>query len=213
MATIREKRPYQWQVFIRRKGWPTQHATFRTKKDAEAWARKTEHTMDRGLFVDQSLRRETTLRDLIELYLTDVTAHRPSEHSRVSEATRLKRLLREGPALCAYAAVNLRPEHFEDYRDRRLKYRHKNGKTIAAGTVKRELTQLKRVIDYRKRRLGLVVNPVNAEDVKRHAVNDERDIRLSMEERARLLQAGHLQQPLISLAGFCGTDLAAYFAR
>ena len=28
MATIREKGPYQWQVRIRRKGWPNQNATF-----------------------------------------------------------------------------------------------------------------------------------------------------------------------------------------
>ena len=41
MATIREKAPYQWQVQIRRMGWPNQNATFRTKKDAEAWARKS----------------------------------------------------------------------------------------------------------------------------------------------------------------------------
>lgn len=61
MATIREKGPYQWQVQIRRKGWPFQTATFRTKKDAEAWARQSEHAMDRGLFVDQSAGRETTL--------------------------------------------------------------------------------------------------------------------------------------------------------
>ena len=27
MATIREKGPYQWQVQIRRKGWPNQNAT------------------------------------------------------------------------------------------------------------------------------------------------------------------------------------------
>jgi integrase len=47
---------------------------------------------------------------------------------------------------------------------------------------------LKRVIDYRKRRLGLLVNPVNTEDVKRPAVNDERDVRLSLEDRERLLQ-------------------------
>ena len=189
MATIREKGPYQWQVQIRRKGWPFQTATFRTKKDAEAWARKSEHAMDRGLFVDQSAGRETTLRDLIEIYLREVTALRPSEHSRVSETTRLKRFLREESALCSYAAVNLRPEHFEDYRDRRMKQRHKNGKRFAPGTVKRELTMLKRVIDHRKRRLGLVINPVNAEDVKRPAVNDERDVRLSHEERVRLLQA------------------------
>jgi integrase len=189
MATIREKGPYQWQVQIRRKGWPFQNATFRTKRDAEAWARKTESDMDRAQFVDQSEARETTLRDLIEIYLRDVTDHRPSECSRISETCRLKRFLKKERALCSYAIFNLRPEHFEDYRDRRLAQRKKNGKTIAAGTVKRELTTLKRVIDYRRRRLGLLVNPVNAEDVKRPAVNDERDVRLSTEERERLLQA------------------------
>ena len=189
MATIREKGPYQWQVQIRRKGWPNQNATFRTKKEAEAWARKSESSMDRGLFVDQSAGRETTLGDLIELYLKDVTAHRPSELARIAEAARLNRFLHDERALSSYAAVNLKPEHFEDYRDRRLKHRLKNGKTIAPGTVKRELTMLKRVIDYRKRRLGLLINPVNTEDVKRPAVNDERDVRLSLEERARLMQA------------------------
>jgi integrase len=145
--------------------------------------------MDRGLFVDQSLGRETTLRDLIEIYLTDVTAKRPSEHSRIAESARLKRFLREERALCSYAAVNLKPEHFEDLRDRRLAHCLKNGRTLAPGTVKRELNMLKRVIDYRRCRLGLLINPVNAEDVKRPAVNDERDVRLSMEERGRLLQA------------------------
>ena len=189
MATIREKGPYQWQAQIRRKGWPNQNATFRTRKDAEAWARKAESGMDRGLFVDQSAGRETTLRDLVELYMTDVSAHRLSANSRVAEADRLKRLLRDEPALCSYAAVNLKPEHFEDYRDRRLAHKLKNGKTIAPGTVKRELTTLKRVIDYRKRRLGLLINPVNTEDVKRPVVNDERNVRLSVEERERLLQA------------------------
>ena len=38
MANIREKGPYQWAVQVRRKGWPIQNATFRTKKDALAWA-------------------------------------------------------------------------------------------------------------------------------------------------------------------------------
>ena len=65
----------------------------------------------------------------------------------------------------------------------------KNPKTLAPGTVKRELTLLKRVIDYRKRRLGLLVNPVNTEDVKRPAVNDERNIRLGAKEIERLLKA------------------------
>ena len=154
--------------------------------------------MDRGLFVDQSAGRETTLGDLVELYLTGVTAHRPSANAQAAETARLRRFQRDEQALCSYAAVNLKPEHFEDYRDRRLKHRLKNGKTIAPGTVKRELTMLKRVIDYRKRRLGLLVNPVNTEDVKRPAVNDERDVRLSLEDRERA--AASLQRCAQSLA-------------
>jgi hypothetical protein len=65
VATIREKAQGQWQVQIRRKGWPFQSATFRTRKEAQAWARKTESEMDRGLFVDQRAARETALADLI----------------------------------------------------------------------------------------------------------------------------------------------------
>ncbi|MCB1385158.1 MAG: hypothetical protein KDJ80_04395 [Nitratireductor sp.] len=132
----------------------------RTRKDAEAWARKIESEMDRGQFVDQSAGRQTTLGDLVRLYLKEVTAGRPGEASRVAETARLERFLRHETALCAHAAVNLRPEHFEDYRDRRLE-------EVAPGTVKRELTLLKRVIDHRKRRLGLNINPVNTEDVVR----------------------------------------------
>jgi integrase len=195
MATIREKGPHQWHAQIRRKGWPYQTATFRTKKEAEAWARKIETDMDRGLFVDQSIGRQNTLGDLIELYLVEVTDKRPGEASRVAERARLQRFLRQEKQLCSYAAVNLKPEHFEAYRDRRMrepvrngKSAHKSGKTISPGTVKRELTLLKRVIDYRKRRLGIQVNPVNTEDVVRPVVNDERDIRLTVEERDRLFR-------------------------
>ncbi len=206
MATVREKGPYQWQVQIRRKGWPHQTATFRTKKEAQAWARKTESEMDRGLFVDQSGGRRTTLAELIELYLREVTANRPGADSRIAETNRLKRFLREERGLCAYAVSHLTPEHFEDYRDRRLSQRIARDKTIAPGTVKRELTLLKRVIDYRKRRLGLLINPVNTEDVKRPAVNDERDVRLSRDERATAF--GGLRGCAQSLAeGLCRTWL------
>ena len=196
MASVREKGPYQWQAQIRRKGWPNQTATFRTKKEAEAWARKIESDMDRGVFVDRTAGCKTSFGDLIELYLRNVTANRPGEESRVAEASRLKRFLREERTLCSYAVINLRPEHFEAYRDKRLaqparrsRRRPCPGKTIAPGTVKRELTLLKRVIDYRKRWLGILINPVNTEDVKRPAVNDERDVRLSRAERERLLES------------------------
>ena len=197
MASIREKGPYQWAVQIRRKGWPNQSATFRSKKDAQAWARQIEAEMDKGQFIDQAPAREVTLGDLVSLYKKEVTAQRPSEDSRIAEKARLDRFLRDEAALCSYAVANLKPEHFEDYRDRRLAQPvGQRGKTIAPGTVRRELTLLKRVIDYRKRRLGLLVNPVNTEDVRRPAVHDERDVRLGESQKERLLdECGQARNP------------------
>ena len=142
-----------------------------------------------GHFVDRSAGQRTTLGELIDLYMREVTDKRPGEQSRIAERARLERFVREEPALCAHAVANLTPEQFEAYRDKRLAQTNRGGKRLAPGTVKRELTLLKRVIDYRKRRLGLLVNPVNTEDVARPAVNDERDVRLSADEIERLLEA------------------------
>lgn len=98
MASIRQKALQQWQAQIRRKGWPIQNATFRKKIDAEVWARKIESEMDQGYFVDQSLGRDTTLSALIETYIEQVTANRPSENSRIAEELRLRRFLRDEKA-------------------------------------------------------------------------------------------------------------------
>lgn len=189
MASITKRANGQWQVKIRRKGWPAQSGTFKTRKLAETWAHRVESEMADGHFVDRSAGQRTTLSELISVYLREVTDKRPGEQSRIAERARLERFVREEPALCAHAVANLTPEQFEAYRDKRLAQTNRSGKRLAPGTVKRELTLLKRVIDYRKRRLGLQVNPVNTEDVARPAVNDERDVRLSADEIARLLDA------------------------
>ena len=189
MATIRQKGSYQWHVQIRRKSWPYQTATFRTKKDAQSWARKIESEMDRGLFIDNAAAHRIMFNQLIKLYLKEVTDKRPGEQSRSAEHSRLEKFLRDEKELCSLAVINLTPEHFEEYRDRRLATPISKNKTISPGTVKRELTMLKRVIHYRKRRLGLAINPVNTEDVVRPAVNDERDVRLTKIEKEKLLSA------------------------
>jgi integrase len=182
--------------------------------------------MDRGIFVDRSEGERVTLRAAILTYIEEVTEKRPGAASRDSEKSRLQRFMRDEPKLCAYAVAHLRPEHFEDYRDRRLnevvgrgqpggrgqykqeqpkprrlrkdgtpranaaepKLPPKPPKKVEPGTVKRELTILKRVIDHRKRRLGLLTNPVNTEDVKRPVVNDARDVRLENDQIEALIQ-------------------------
>jgi integrase len=188
MATIRKK-GNKWQAMIRRTGWPHQSANFRTKELAQRWCRDIEGKMDRGLIADQILSRTITLGDLIEIYLTEVTAKRPSAHSAQAEKYRLNRIRRDEKPLCGVTADKLKPEHFEDFRDRRLLEIGPGGQRISPGTVKRELTTLKRVVDHKKRALGLPVNPVNTDDVKRPVVNDERDVRLTPDEKERLLNA------------------------
>ncbi len=195
MATIRKKGKGH-QALIRRVGFPRQSKTFPTKKLAQAWARDIESKMDRGHFLDQSLARITTFADLIEIYIAEVTSTRQTEKSRTSEASRLRRFMRQESKLCSLTMDKLSVEHFEVYRDSRLREfapskKLVDGKraTISPSTVKRELTTLKRVVDHKKRKLGLLINPVNTEDVKRPAVNDERNVRLSSEEKKRLVEA------------------------
>lgn len=126
----------QWHVQIRRKGWPNQTGTFRTKVEAETWARDIESSMDKSVFVDRSRGHEETLADLIDLYRKEVTNKRPGEASRIAEKARLDRFLRDEATLCSYAAANLRPEHFIDYRNRRLTETASRGKEGGRGRYK-----------------------------------------------------------------------------
>ena len=189
MATINKRAGGQWQAKIRRKGWPEQSATFPTKKLALDWSHRIESEMSSGHFVDRSVGHHTSLKQLVELYLKEVTDKRPGDQSRKAERSRLERFLRTEKPLCAHAVTNLTPEQFEEYRDKRLAPTAGNGKPVAPATIKRELTLLKRVIDFRKRRLGLLINPVNTEDVIRPVVNDDRDVRLTKKEMTRLFIA------------------------
>ena len=48
MATLIKTDLGKWKSVIRKAGWPTTSKTFRTKRDAEDWARRTEDEMVRG---------------------------------------------------------------------------------------------------------------------------------------------------------------------
>lgn len=73
MADIRKRGPYQWQVRIRKRGFPTQTKTFDTKAEAEAWSRSVENEMDRGIFVSRKESERTTLLEALDRYLKEIT--------------------------------------------------------------------------------------------------------------------------------------------
>ncbi|WP_169543589.1 tyrosine-type recombinase/integrase [Sneathiella aquimaris] len=178
MATISKRGAYQWQAKVRKQGKPFQTKTFDTKREAEAWATIIESEMTRGVHVDRSLSERETLEDVIKHYKKEIA---PKHKGGDMEITRLDRFLRDEKFLCQYSMASLKPEHFEDYRDRRLK----DGK--APGTVKRELGLLHSVIEENRRRLGLLENPIA--HVKRPRVNDNRVMRFHGDDEQRLMTA------------------------
>jgi len=109
MATIRNRGEYQWEVQIRRKGYPAQRKTFETKADAQAWARMIESEMDRGVFVSRAEAERTLFSDLIDRYITEVTPKHKGAYSEVKRLEALKRHPLAGRIVATLTSSDFRP--------------------------------------------------------------------------------------------------------
>jgi len=58
-----------WKALIRKQGWPTTIKTFRTKRDADDWSRRTEDEMVRGVYIERSSSERLTLKSALERVL------------------------------------------------------------------------------------------------------------------------------------------------
>lgn len=103
MASI-TYRNNRWQVRVRRKGHPTETRSFRTRQDAERWARGLEADMDRGAYVPMEEAQRTTLGDLIERYLIEVT---PTLKGTKEDTIRLRAFVPN--QMCKYTLSVLTP--------------------------------------------------------------------------------------------------------
>ncbi len=174
MAYIRKRGPFQYQVTVRRRGYPEQTATFVDHREAEAWGLQVESEMTRGVFVSRVESERTTLKELIDRYVLEIT---PKHKGQASESLRLKSLARH-PLGERYLAT-LTPKDFALYRDERLKVRK-------PATVTRELALFARVIEVARREWDIHMdNPLKL--VTRPVVRNERDRRLTTEEEGALL--------------------------
>lgn len=61
MATIVKTPSGTWKAVIRKIGWPTTAKTFRTKRDAEDLARRTEDEMVRGVYLSRAPSEKLTV--------------------------------------------------------------------------------------------------------------------------------------------------------
>ena len=176
MATFRKRGAYQWQAQVRKKGQPLQTKTFETRALAEQWARAIEVEMDKGVFISRAEAESTTLKELLERYLEEITPLKKGAASKTNRARALIRL----PLARRYVA-GIRGVDIARYRDERLR-------KVTPSTVKRDLVLLGHVFEVARKEWGIHVhNPVR--DIRLPADNRPRDRRLQAGEEARLLEA------------------------
>jgi len=182
VATSRKRGPYQWQAQVRKKCHPLQTKTFDTRAAAETWVRVIEYEMDQGLFVSRAEAESTTLKELLERYLAEVT---PLKKGAGPETARIRALLRH--PLSQRIVGSIRGVDIARYRNERLN-------KVCSGTAKRDLVILSHLFEVARKEWGIyVLNPVR--DIKPPPHSNARERRLQPgedgveSEETRLLKA------------------------
>lgn len=188
MATLVKTPAGKWKVVIRKSGFPTTSKIFRTKRNAEDWARRAEDEMVRGIYIQRSNAERMTIKAAIERYLKEVTPTKSLSTQR-TEVRRAKILIEH---LGRYSMASLTPDVIAKYRDKRLEGDpDKCGKRQprSNNTVRIELALLGHLftVALKEWGLGLVYNPVLS--IRRPSPGAGRDRRLTPDEEHRLLEA------------------------
>ena len=177
MATIR-RRGAKWQVQVRRQGHPPTSRTFTFKRDAEAWAREVEVSIERGeLSGSGAALRTVTLLEILERYESEVTPHKKGA---ASERSRLRTL--RNHSFARVTLDKLTSAMVSDYRETRLR-------CVSPPSVRRELVVLQHCLEVAKSEWGVALrqNPVAKIKKPRHGRARER--RVTSEELERLRTA------------------------
>ena len=179
MANVRQLSSGNWQAQISRRGLKPVVKSFKTKVEASRWARLLESEMDRGVFVDRSESERTTMSELFDRYLAEVTPKKKSARSETCHLNYLKR------HFGAFSPAALKSVHIASYRDARL------SKGLAGATVVKELNILTHLLDVAVKDWGIGLPSNVAMLVRRPQVARGRDRRLKPGEEQRLFDACH----------------------
>lgn len=190
MATIVKTPSGTWKAVIRKTGFPTTIKTFRLKRDAEDWSRRTEDEMVRGMYLQRGPAERLTFEKAMKRYLAEVT---PNKRPFTQTGER-QRAVPLNDFFGKYALAGVTAELVAQYRDKRLAGEDRkdaDGKAIprAANTVRLELALLGHLftVALKEWGLGLAYNPVL--NVRRPAPGPGRNRRLNADEETKLLAA------------------------
>lgn len=178
MATIVKTPSGTWKALIRKTGWPPTSKTFRTKRDAEDWARRSEDEMVRGVFISRAPSERLTFANALKRYLAEVTVTK-KEKTQKSEQGSAKQL---EAFFGKYSLAAISSDLVATYRDKRLC----EGK--ANNTVRIELALLSNLftIAIQEWGIGQSYNPVA--NIRKPSPGEGRERRLTSDEQVRLLE-------------------------
>lgn len=178
MASIIKRGDYQFQVSIRRKGYPSQTKTFETRLEAEMWAREAESKMDQGYFRDLREVEQTTLTQALGRYLKSITT---TKKGYVAERNRILQLQRHPIALRSLAS--LRSKDFAEYRDQRQL-------EVSNNSVRLELALLSHLFTIAIKEWSLPLEHF-LKNIRKPKPGKGRDRRFVGDEEKRLREAIH----------------------
>lgn len=132
MATITKTPSGTWKAVIRKVGWPTASKTFRTKRDAEDWARRTEDEMVRGVYIQRTPSERMTIREALARYEKEIVPTK-RESTQRREGCRIREI---NAYFGDYSLAAVTPDLVARFRDMRL------GAGKSNNTVRLELALL-----------------------------------------------------------------------
>lgn len=187
MAQIEQRESGGWQARVRRRGYPATSKTFRTKAEADAWARSVETEMDKGAFISVSDAERTTFKDLLKRFREEFAPKHYRKRDDEKEAWRFQ-CDRLEEFFGDYALIAIDQKLVARFRDQRLNPpAGSNRKPVSESTVRKEVFMLSKILGFAQTECGITLprgNPV--EKIRKPTDGKARDRRLSTEEWLRL---------------------------
>lgn len=148
MATLAKRPNGKWQAKIRKKGYKTLSNTFSRKADAVTWAKGKELKMERGSFESTETAEKTLLSDLLDRFMEEVTSYYKSPDWAKYKINYLKKVIGH------FRQIEFTVDSARDYKEYRLS-------KVSTDTVRKEMSLVKRMIDYSMREWNIHLSKGN----------------------------------------------------
>jgi integrase len=172
--------PHQIRVRWRKKGMPSVSKVVETWEQAWSWfdVKRAEYEL-RGTIADRREIERTTIRELLELYLSSGLIHQ--KQGALEETNRVKQLQRQPFAELMLSAF--RPMDLQTWINDRM------GQGLSPSTVRNDLSALSNAFEYGKTLEGFegLINPTRA--IRKPKQKPGRKVKFTEEDEARLIAA------------------------